>query len=224
MSVNRNVLHGLVRSDLERVDAHVIQPGEYDELPEFTEAMLARTGKVTVALLIIDVQQALCSGDNASYDVEGVIQRINHVSRKARVEGAPVVVIQHETHGAEMDHGTEAWQLPSALDVESSDVFMRKTASDAFLRTDLQEILEARGVKRLVICGLHSEFCIDSTTRRAMALGYPVTLVSDGHSTVDNGVLTAAQITAHHNKALSSMESFGPRTTLVPAAVVSFAA
>ena len=42
-----------------------------------------------------------------------------------------------------------------------------------------------------------------------MALGYPVVLVSDGHSTVDNGVLSAAQISAHHNKTLASIESFG---------------
>jgi nicotinamidase-related amidase len=174
------------------------------------------------ALLIIDVQQALCAGNNAAYDVNSVIQRINDVSRKARAAGAPVVVIQHETKGGDMDHGTEGWELPSALHVEDSDVFMRKTASDAFLRTDLQKILESRGVTSLVICGLHSEYCIDSTTRRAMALGFPVVLVSDGHSTVDNGVLTAAQITAHHNKALSSMESFGPRTTPVPASDVSF--
>ena len=174
------------------------------------------------ALLIIDVQQALCSGDNAAFDVGGVILRINEVARKARAAGAPVVVIQHETKGGDMDHDTKGWKLPTALHVEGSDVFMRKTASDAFLRTDLQSILESRGVSSLVICGLHSEYCIDSTTRRAMALGYPVVLVSDGHSTVDNGVLTAAQITAHHNKALSGMESFGPRTTPVPAAEVQF--
>jgi hypothetical protein len=50
-----------------------------------------------------------------------------------------------------------------------------------------------------------------------MALGYSVVLVSDGHSTVDNGILSAAQISAHHNRTLSNMESFGPRTVAVPA-------
>ena len=187
------------------------------------ENTLAMTHMNSTALLIIDVQQGLCSGDNAAFAVDDVIQRINSVSRKARAAGAPVVVIQHETRGGDMDHETAGWKLPAALHVEGSDVLMRKTVSDAFLRTELHDILQSRGISRLVICGLHSEFCIDSTTRRAMALGYPVTLVSDGHSTVDNGVLTAAQITAHHNKALSSMESFGPQTTLVRAAEVSFA-
>ncbi|MBC7377564.1 MAG: isochorismatase family protein, partial [Burkholderiaceae bacterium] len=87
------------------------------------------------ALLIIDVQQALCTGGNAAYDVDGVIQRINDVSRRARAAGAPVVVVQHETQGGDMDYDTGGWKLPPALHVEPSDVFMRKTASDAFLRT-----------------------------------------------------------------------------------------
>jgi len=73
-----------------------------------------------------------------------------------------------------------------------------------------------------VICGLQSEFCVDSTTRRALALGYPVTLVSDGHSTLDNGVLTAAQISAHHNQTLATLDSYGPRVTTVLAEDVRF--
>lgn len=64
---------------------------------------------------------------------------------------------------------------------------------------------------RLVVCGFQSEFCVDTTTRRALALGYPVTLVADGHSTTDNGVLSAAQISAHHNATLTNIVSFGPR-------------
>lgn len=73
-----------------------------------------------------------------------------------------------------------------------------------------------------VICGLQSEFCVDTTTRRALALGYPVTLVSDGHSTMDNGVLSAAQISAHHNETLVNITSFGPRVRAMPASDVRF--
>jgi nicotinamidase-related amidase len=167
------------------------------------------------ALLIIDVQQVLSSGKNAAYDVDGVINRINSVSRKARTAGALVVVVQHETSEGDMDYGADSWKLAPTLETHGSDVYLRKTATDSFHHTVLHQLLEARGITNLVICGLQSEFCVDTTTRRAMALGYPVTLVSDGHSTVDNGILSAAQISAHHNKTLSSIESFGPRTTAV---------
>ena len=42
MNANRPASARKLGSDLARIDAHVIQPNEYDELPELTEEMLAR--------------------------------------------------------------------------------------------------------------------------------------------------------------------------------------
>jgi nicotinamidase-related amidase len=179
---------------------------------------------MTTALLIIDVQRIMTEGRYAAYDVEAVIGRINLVSQRTRAAGAPVVVIQHETTGGkELDHGTEGWQLARQLDVQPADIRLRKKASDSFHETELHDTLRRLGVTRLILCGLQSDFCVDTTTRRALALGYPVTLVSDGHTTLDNGVLTAAQIVAHHNVTLSNLESFGPRVTPMAAADVTVA-
>lgn len=179
---------------------------------------------MSTALLIIDVQQALCYGEYAAFEAERVIGCINLVSRKARTAGAPVVVIQHESHGGPLDYRTDGWRLADGLDTLSTDLLVRKTATDSFHNTELQSVLQARGVTRLVICGLQSEFCVDTTTRRALALGYPVTLVSDAHSTQNNSVLSAAQISAHHNETLANITSFGPRVTPVSAAQVQFVA
>jgi nicotinamidase-related amidase len=66
------------------------------------------------------------------------------------------------------------------------------------------------------------EFCVDTTTRRALALGYPVTLVSDGHTTMDNRILTAAQISAHHTETLANIESFGCTVTAQSAREIRF--
>jgi nicotinamidase-related amidase len=44
-----------------------------------------------------------------------------------------------------------------------------------------------------------TEYCVDTTCQRATSLGYDVTLARDAHLTRDNGVLTAANIIAHHN-------------------------
>lgn len=175
---------------------------------------------MTTALLIIDVQHALCSGEHEAFESRRVIDHINVVARKTREAGAPVVVIQHEAPGSPLAYGTEGWRLAAGLDVQPTDIHLRKRATDSFHNTDLQAILQAHGVKKLVICGLQSEFCVDTTTRRALALGYPVTLVSDAHSTVNNAVLSAAQITAHHNETLANITSFGPRAVAVPSAEV----
>ncbi|HEY8906170.1 MAG TPA: cysteine hydrolase family protein [Rhodoferax sp.] len=165
------------------------------------------------ALLIIDVQQALCCGDDAAYDIERVIDRINGLAAQARAAGLPVVLIQHEEADGPLQWDTPGWQLDMRLEVCESDLRVRKTATDSFHRTDLQGLLVSRGVDRLVVCGLQSEFCVDSTVRAALARGDPVILASDAHSTVDNGVLTAAQISAHHNTTLANLGSFGPCVT-----------
>ncbi|MFZ6721721.1 cysteine hydrolase family protein [Undibacterium sp. Ji49W] len=170
---------------------------------------------MTTALLIIDVQQALCYGDYAAFESTQVIERINAVSSKARQAGAPVVLIQHEEEEGLLVYSTDGWKLAAGLDVQPTDIFVRKKATDSFHNTNLQDILQARGVTNLVICGLQSEFCVDTTTRRALALGYPVALVSDAHSTMDNSVLSAAQITAHHNETLSNISSFSARAVAV---------
>ncbi|MEO7886520.1 cysteine hydrolase family protein [Polaromonas sp.] len=172
---------------------------------------------MTTALLVIDVQKALCSGEGAVFESLRVIDRINRVSAKTRAAGAPVILIQHEAPDSSLAYGTDGWRLADGLDTQPTDIYLRKKATDSFHNTELHALLQERGIKKVIICGLQSDFCVDTTTRRALALGYPVTLVSDGHSTVDNRVLTAAQISAHHTVTLANIESFGPRVTPRPA-------
>jgi nicotinamidase-related amidase len=179
---------------------------------------------MSTAVLIIDVQQALCSGEQAAFEASRVIERVNMVAEKARSAGAPVVIIQHETAEGPFQHGGRGWQLAAGLETTPTDLRVRKRATDSFHQTELHSLLQGLGVTDLVICGLQSEFCVDTTTRRALALGYPVVLVADGHSTMDNGVLSAAQISAHHNSTLANISSFGPRVTPVAADDVRFQA
>jgi nicotinamidase-related amidase len=166
------------------------------------------------AVLVIDVQQGLCEGEHQAFESTQVIDRINRVSAKARAAGVPVIFVQHESTGF-LEFGTRAWQLAEGLQAEPSDPRIRKTTPDSFLRTDLEATLKARGVTDLVVCGMHTEFCVDTTTRRALALGYPVTLVEDGHTTEGNEHLSALQVIAHHNVTLCNIVSFGPRARAV---------
>lgn len=175
---------------------------------------------MNTALLIIDVQRALCAGEYEVFESRRVVDRVNHLLRLARGSGAPVVFVQHEEAGGPMAHGSEGWQLDPALNALPSDVYVRKKTCDSFHDTELHALLQARGIEHLVVCGLQSELCVDSTVRRALALGYPVTLVEDAHATLDSGALTAAQISAHHNVTLAMIDSFGPRVQVVPASQV----
>jgi len=176
------------------------------------------------AILVIDMQQGLCEGPEAAHDCAGTIERINAVTAKARAAGRPVVFVQHESEQqGYLDHGSADWQLAQGLHTEASDLRVRKTTPDSFLRTDLQDQLLAHGVTQLVVCGMHTEFCVDTTVRKALALGYPVTLVADAHTSAGNTALTPQQVVAHHNATLPNISSFGPRVTLASAQTLDVA-
>jgi nicotinamidase-related amidase len=177
---------------------------------------------MTPAVLVIDVQQGLCEGEGAAFDCPGTIARINRVTRKARQAGAPVIFIQHESSSGYLGHGTAAWQLADGLEVLPADLRLRKTTPDSFLRTDLQALLQSLAATSVVVCGMHSEFCIDTTVRRALAIGLPVVLVSDAHTSAGNSAISARQVIAHHNATLTNIASFGPRAQAVSSEMLDF--
>ena len=153
-----------------------------------------------------------------------MISRINLVSAKARAAGIPVIFIQHESENGYLESGTPAWQLAQGLHTEPTDLCIRKTTPDSFLRTDLEATLQARGITGLIVCGMHTEFCVDTTTRRALALGYPVILVEDAHTTEGNEYVTPRQVIQHHNATLTNISSFGPRVTAVSTSALQIVA
>ena len=177
---------------------------------------------MTTALLVIDVQQGLCEGEGAAFESDAVITRINAVAGKARAAGVPVIFIQHESSSGYLEHGTREWQLADGLQAQPGDLRVRKTTPDSFLRTDLQALLQNLHVDHVAICGMHSEFCVDTTTRRALALGYPVTLVADAHTSAGNSALTPRQVIDHHNATLTNISSFGPKVTAVASDALRF--
>lgn len=174
------------------------------------------------AILVIDVQNALCEGDGATSKAMDIIANINKVIRKARLAKAPVIFVQHETPSGLFTRGSYDWQLSNALDTLESDVYLRKATSDAFLDTELKERLDALKIKHLVICGMQSEFCVDSTIRRSLALGYTITVVADGHTTVDNKVLSAHAISEHHNDTWENITSYPGKAITTNAEQIEF--
>jgi len=176
---------------------------------------------MTTALLIIDMQHALCFGDDAAFGIESVIEKVNALSHRVRASGSPVILVQHEEDEGPLQFGSEGWALAAGVLTAPEDIQLRKRTPNSFHGTDLHRLLQERRVSRLVVCGLQTEFCVDTTVRQALPLGYSVTLVSDAHSTAD-GALRAEQVIAHHNRTLRWMTSYGPQMEVKPAAEVMF--
>lgn len=161
-------------------------------------------------LLIIDVQRGLFDKEPRPYEADAVVDRINILADRARHAGTPVVFVQHETEDDELAFGSDNWQLEQRLILEDGDTILRKTTPDSFLRTELSSLLAQWGTELIIICGYASEFCVDTTCRRAAALGYPVIIAADAHTTHDKAHASALQIRTHHNATLKNISSFGP--------------
>jgi nicotinamidase-related amidase len=155
------------------------------------------------ALLVIDVQ--VCNSEDATPVHAGsdLLAKISTLITRARASGVSVVYVQHCGLDGAVDHpGTPGWRVHPAVAPVKGDVVIQKRHPDAFQATNLQRELESKGIKRLIVAGVQTEYCVDTTCRRGYSLGYDVTLVKDAHSTWDTDHLSAPQIIAHHNHML----------------------
>jgi nicotinamidase-related amidase len=155
------------------------------------------------ALLLIDAQVNMFVPSTMVYQGDALLETLGSMIRRARQAGVPVFYVQHNGQAGDPDEtGTAGWQIHPALTPRTREMVFQKRTPSSFYGTSLDEVLQRKGVERLVILGLQTEFCIDTTVRHAYALGYEVLLVQDGHSTYNGKVLTAPQIIAHHNDIL----------------------
>ena len=173
-------------------------------------------------LLIIDVQIGLV--ELMSLEVQrDVLPKIKVLLTKARAAAKPVIYIQHDgPKGHPLEAHTKGWEIHPSVKPTDAEPVIRKRESDSFFETTLQQELGKRGITNLIIAGGMTEYCVDTTCRRATSLGYDVTLASDAHLTRDNGVFTAANIMAHHNFVLNDFGAGGHVVRVKPTDQIVF--
>jgi nicotinamidase-related amidase len=155
------------------------------------------------ALLIIDMQYGNFLDPHPVHSGVELLEKVGSLIRKARSARIPIVFVQHTGGEGDPDeYGTEGWEIHPTITPASEDVIVHKETPDAFHETDLDQVLRDREINGLVVTGLQTEYCIDTTCRRACGLGYDVVLVGDTHSTWDSSVLSAQEIIEHHNNVL----------------------
>jgi nicotinamidase-related amidase len=150
-------------------------------------------------LIVVDMQVGMLDGA-PKYDLLGVVGRINAIAASVRRRGGRIVFIQHSgPEGDAFALGTPGWRFLPELKRAPDDIVVQKTLNDPFQGTPLTEILGSLQAGRVLVTGWATDFCVDSTVRRAVTLGHNVVVVADGHTLSDHRHLPARQVIEHHN-------------------------
>ena len=141
---------------------------------------------MTNALVVIDVQESFRSRPTwqvvSNPDIADDVQRLVDGARAA---GDLVVWVLHAEPGSggAFDPAGGLVRLIDGLVPLDGEPILTKTSRNAFTTTNLAQLLTERGIRDLVLCGIQTEQCCETTARVAADLGYDVTFVTDATAT-----------------------------------------
>ena len=158
------------------------------------------------ALVVIGTQRGMFEtpGVPPVPDGERLLGNIGGLIERVREAGTTVIHIRHDGGpGHPLERGARGWPIHPCVSPADGEPVVDRETPDSSLRTTLRDELDTRGTGRLILAGMQTEYCVDTTCRRAFGLGYDVTLAAGAHGTWDE-TLTAAQIIARHNEVMGN--------------------
>jgi nicotinamidase-related amidase len=155
---------------------------------------------MTAALIVIDVQQGFT--DSAYWGPRNNPHFESNLDRLLQAWIGPVVVVRHDSvsDGSPLEVGQPGNDLVASVAAVEPALLVTKSVNSAFYgEPDLQSWLQGAGVDELVICGIQTNMCVETTARMAGNLGYDVTVAIDATHTFDlegsdGSVLTADEL------------------------------
>jgi nicotinamidase-related amidase len=173
------------------------------------------------ALVVIDLQNGVVEHAWRRQEVLGTVAGLVERARAAQV---PVVWVRHSDEG--LPSGSEAWQIVGELAPATDEPIVEKNWRDAFEATNLEAVLAALGVGKLIVTGAQTDMCIRSTLHGALARGYDALLVGDAHTTEDLtqwGAPPPEGVIRHTNLYWANQRAPGREGGVVESKDVSFA-
>ncbi|MFD6506823.1 MULTISPECIES: cysteine hydrolase family protein [unclassified Bacillus (in: firmicutes)] len=163
-----------------------------------------------VALIIIDVQEAFNLpywGTRNNLFAEGNMKSLLEEWRKRKL---PVFHIQHvnkENVQSMFYQYAETVNFKEEVKPLPDEVIIQKSVNSAFIGTNLEEQLGEKKCNTVVIVGLTTNHCVETTTRMAGNLGFTTYLVSDATATFNRKGLDGAEYSAEdiHNMTLVNL-------------------
>ncbi|GAA1086933.1 isochorismatase family protein [Kitasatospora arboriphila] len=138
------------------------------------------------ALVVIDVQESFRRLPNwEAVSDPGIADKVGRLVAAAREKGDLVVWILHTDPGSGTPFDPESGhvRLMDGLKPEDGEPVLTKTSHNAFTTTNLQQQLTRHGIGEVVVSGIRTEQCCETTARVASDLGYQVVFVTDATAT-----------------------------------------
>ncbi|HLT10110.1 MAG TPA: isochorismatase family protein [Micromonosporaceae bacterium] len=141
---------------------------------------------MNTALLVIDVQESFRQRPLwQTVSNPAIVDQVNRLVEATRRRGDLVVWVLHVEPGtgSVFDPASGYVRLMDGLEPRDGEPVLTKTSYNAFTTTNLQQTLTARGIGHVVVCGIRTEQCCETTARLACDLGFTVTFVTDATAT-----------------------------------------
>jgi nicotinamidase-related amidase len=150
------------------------------------------------ALLVVDVQNALVLAK--PFEIEEVISNIKKLIERCRENSVEVIYIQHNDKiGEELEPNSEGWKIYRDISPNTNETIINKHYNSAFKETNLKEYLDSKGIDQLIITGMQTEYCIDTTCKIAFEYGFKVVIPAKTNTTFNNGSLLAKDLYEYYN-------------------------
>ena len=169
------------------------------------------------ALLVLDMQDYFLSADSHAFvpSAPAVLPGIQSLVKAFAAHGRPVIFTHHVNTPEDAGLMARWWQdlirlegegsqIAAGLDVSKGKI-IRKSQYDAFYGTSLETDLRAGGVGELVITGVMTHLCCETTARAAFVRGFEVFFVIDGTATYTEAFHRAALLNLAHGFAMPAL-------------------
>lgn len=142
----------------------------------------------TTALILIDFQEDYAGGRLPIPNLDQAVAQAARLLHWARREGIAVIHVRQQAASAASPlfaPGSPGVEFLREVAPQAGEKVVVKSLPSSFRGTELQRELEAAGIEILVLCGLMTHMCVDSTAREGMHLGFRILVVADACASRD---------------------------------------
>lgn len=137
-------------------------------------------------LVLIDCQNTYREGIMALSGIEAALDEAARLLAAARQLGIPVIHIQHDAGpGSPYDIHQQIGAIADKVAPATNEPVIVKNYPNAFVGTDLEAQIKASGRSNIVLAGMMTHMCVNSTARGAFNLGFAPTVVAAATATRD---------------------------------------